>query len=706
MRILISCIPFDRGKSGISVYIRSIIAALAEEGHELTLLIEPGDAVFFPGFQLIEMPRWTRQAPISFVWHLLAVPVLIWRRRRYDFCIIAAANRRAFAFYPLFTVAVVHDLAQYHVAGKYDRFRMFYLKRVLPIFVRRAPAVLAISDSTAHDLKNHWRVPEKKIRMVYNGLSIPAENNPNHDWITRNRLDGTPYILYISRIESPGKNHLNLIRAFELLSENLASRVRLVCAGADWHGAADVHTAASRSPRAERILFPGYLAAGDLADAYRHAECYVFPSFFEGFGLSLIEAMHHGVPCCCSHNSSLGEIGKGAALLFDPESPEEIAAALTEILSSEETRHRLAVAGKERAKQFNWGRHARAIVDWYREDTARNANTVLLGIPVKRARTKDMLDLVIAQGKDRARSGCRILVTLNVDFIVNAIGTWFHRAVPGLLPVLRDADFCCADGMPLVLLSRLLGCPLPERIAGADLVPMLAERAAKEGQSIYLLGGSPENTLRTKEILEERNPSLRIAGLDTSFVSLADSEESRRTDQAICDRINAVRPDLLLVAFGNPKQELWLAKNVSRLDAGVAIGIGGSFNFLAGAVRRAPRWMQRLGLEWIYRVAQEPSRLWKRYALGLLKFGWLGGWEILAAGLCALLLNRRSLSFQYENGGHEVIVDCTGVFRLGNPERLIMLAAIREAGRNACPLRRKGGGILLRFQLWAHRLYF
>ena len=704
MRILVSCIPFDGGKSGISVYMRNVVAALAAEGHELTLLVEPGDAGFFPGFRTVEAPGWTRRAVCSMVYHLFVLPLRI-RRRKYDFCVIAAANRRAFAFYPLFTVAVVHDLAQYHVAGKYDRFRMFYLKHVLPFFIRRAPAVLAISRSTAQDLETFWRVPAEKIRVVYNGLPLPVEGNPAHDWAARNGLAGERYILYISRIESPGKNHLNLIRAFELLPKDIASNVRLVCAGADWHGAEAVHAAAARSPRADRILFTGYLPAADLEDAYRGAACYVFPSFFEGFGLSLVEAMHYGVPCCCSRNSSLGEIGEGAARLFNPERPGEIAAALAEILGSEETRRRLVAAGEERARQFSWSRHAAEIAGWYRESTERrDPDAVLLGIPVTRVDTEGTLRRIVELSRERVPGRCRILVTLNVDFVVNAIDVWFHRGRPGLLPVLRGADFVCADGMPLVLLSRLLGCALPERVAGADLVPLTAERAAAEGLSLYLLGGVPEKTLRACEILRKCFPDLRIVGVDTPFVSLEDSEESRRTDAEICGRVNAVRPDLLLVAFGNPKQELWLARNAAQLEAGAAIGIGGSFNFLCGAVRRAPRWMQRSGLEWIYRIIQEPGRLWKRYGLGLMVFGWLAGWEVAAAWLCAFLPNRRSPSFGYNTMKAAVELDCSGVRRLGDPERLIVLAARLEADRRNCPLRWKNAGLALRFQRWAHRL--
>ena len=112
-------------------------------------------------------------------------------------------------------------------------------------------------------------------------------------------------------------------------------------------------------------------------------------------------------------------------------------------------------------------------------------------------------------------------------------------------------------------------------------------------------------------------PSLRIAGIDPAFVKLGEDQPE------IVERINAAKPDILFVALGNPKQELWMGRSAAKLDVGVMIGVGGSFNFIAGRVKRAPKWVQKSGLEWIYRIIQEPGRLWRRYAYGLVKFSWL-----------------------------------------------------------------------------------
>ena len=216
--------------------------------------------------------------------------------------------------------------------------------------------------------------------------------------------------------------------------------------------------------------------------------------------------------------------------------------------------------------------------------------------------------------------GCRIAATVNVDFIVNTYcATTPTPRNPALAAVLRRAELVIADGMPLVWLSRLLGTPLPERVTGADLVPMIAERAARDHVKLYFLGGAEQYTRRAAEILTERYPGLEIVGIDTPFVKL-DAPNAEELDREICRKINESGASVLLVGFGNPKQEIWAERNRANLKCGIAIGIGGTFNFIAGAVKRAPDWMRHTGTEWIFRIIQEPGRLWKRYGFGILVF--------------------------------------------------------------------------------------
>jgi len=215
------------------------------------------------------------------------------------------------------------------------------------------------------------------------------------------------------------------------------------------------------------------------------------------------------------------------------------------------------------------------------------------------------------------------VATLNVDFVANAVSGWPFGGNDELWEYLKNADMVTADGMPIVLLSKLLRNPLPERVTGADMVPAICRRFAEEGLSVYVLGGDKavvEEAFRKLGFVngqDARCPSSVLVGIDDSFVKLDEDQPE------IVERINAAKPDLLFVALGNPKQELWMGRNAVRLDVPVMIGVGGTFNFITGRVKRAPRWIQRCGLEWIYRIYQEPGRLWRRYAYGLVKFSWL-----------------------------------------------------------------------------------
>jgi N-acetylglucosaminyldiphosphoundecaprenol N-acetyl-beta-D-mannosaminyltransferase len=209
---------------------------------------------------------------------------------------------------------------------------------------------------------------------------------------------------------------------------------------------------------------------------------------------------------------------------------------------------------------------------------------------------------------------------VNADFVVRAIGD------PELRTILQEAHLATADGMPLVWAARLLGAPLKGgRVAGSDFVPALMERAAKKGFSVFLLGARPEVAAQAALKLREQYPELKISGVISPPVS-----PILQMDPSIVDKIKAAKPDILLVAFGNPKQEKWISMYRRQLQVPVMIGVGGTLDFIAGNLKRAPSWMQRTGLEWLFRLLQEPRRLWRRYVVDLVVFSlffsthWLG----------------------------------------------------------------------------------
>ncbi len=197
---------------------------------------------------------------------------------------------------------------------------------------------------------------------------------------------------------------------------------------------------------------------------------------------------------------------------------------------------------------------------------------------------------------------CGRVFTPNLDHVVRAERDAAFREA------YAAAALSLADGAPIVWAARLLGAPLPERVAGSDLMWPLAERAARAGWRVYLLGAGPGVAEAAAAALRRRL-GLAVVGTDAPAIRLEGPDESA----AALARIQATRPQLLLVALGAPKQEIWLHRHRTALAGVVSLGIGAGLDFVAGRVPRAPRWMARAGLEWAWRLAREPRRLWRRY---------------------------------------------------------------------------------------------
>jgi N-acetylglucosaminyldiphosphoundecaprenol N-acetyl-beta-D-mannosaminyltransferase len=178
---------------------------------------------------------------------------------------------------------------------------------------------------------------------------------------------------------------------------------------------------------------------------------------------------------------------------------------------------------------------------------------------------------------------------------------------------MQVADLAIPDGISVVMASRLLGFPLPERVTGGDLMESLCAEAARYGFRVFLLGGPPGVAMTAADKLRQQFPGLQVCGTYCPPLGFEfDPAELARMRAAI----NEASPDLLCVAFGAPKQEVWMQQNRSLLSAGVMLAVGAAFERHAGLRRRAPRWVQRIALEWLFRLILEPRRLWRRYLIG------------------------------------------------------------------------------------------
>lgn len=237
----------------------------------------------------------------------------------------------------------------------------------------------------------------------------------------------------------------------------------------------------------------------------------------------------------------------------------------------------------------------------------------------------------------------RQVITLNPEILYRA------QKEPQLLSVINSADLVTADGVGVVWAARMYGARLPGRVTGIDLMLALVERAAREGWRVFLLGAAPGVAAEAARRLKQRHPGLVVAGTQHGYFRAAvewpaaeaggalparapgglpggdaggrAGSPVETSERDVVEQVRAAKPDLLFVALGAPKQELFIARHKEELGAVVAMGVGGSFDVLAGKVRRAPAWMRRLGLEWLGRLFIEPRRF--RRMLVLPRFAWL-----------------------------------------------------------------------------------
>ena len=196
------------------------------------------------------------------------------------------------------------------------------------------------------------------------------------------------------------------------------------------------------------------------------------------------------------------------------------------------------------------------------------------------------------------------VVTPNVDHI-----NQLHDD-PEFFEIYRNADLVLVDSMILLWSAKYLNTPFKEKISGSDLFPALCETASSKGYKIFLLGGRPGAAEKAIEEIKKKHPLITIAG---SYCPPYGFEKDEEENQGIIEMIQKARPDILFVGLGAPKQEKWIYRNMNACSVPVSIGVGVTFEFIARMVKRAPVWMQKNGLEWLWRLIQEPTRLWKRY---------------------------------------------------------------------------------------------
>ena len=362
MRVGISTSVIQRGKTGVAQYVFALLKALSSQsgGHQFTLFVLDEDLPFFEfareGMEIVRVAEQFRAPLRNILWHQRELPRLA-REKRLDVLHIPSYRRMLWPK-PCPLVATIHDLAPFHVSGKYDWMRMFYGRVVARRLARRQDRIIAISENTARDIALFFGIARQRIAVIHNGLDHerfrPGSTEEASRAIAQQHGIEKPFFLYVARLEHPGKNHVPLIAAFENFKARTGSDWQLVFGGSDWHGAEAIHAAIRNSRFARDIRCLGFVPDDKLPELYRAAEVFVYPSLFEGFGMPPIEAMASGCPVISSTRGSLGEVVAAAAATVDPADIGSMAEQLTRMATDPERREQLRSAGLVRAAQFDW----------------------------------------------------------------------------------------------------------------------------------------------------------------------------------------------------------------------------------------------------------------------------------------------------------------------------------------------------------------
>jgi glycosyltransferase involved in cell wall biosynthesis len=360
LKIGIDTFACDGGKSGIGVYLLQLLRRLPRFEERFELFGWEFDRFTFaeaaPEADYIPLETRTGSLPNT-LWHLLSYPDFA-RAQNFNLAFFPAANRRLPFRSPCPTVGTVHDMAAYRGPRRNREHLGAVLRMMMPDSLRNLDRVIAVSAWVRDELVEVARVPASRIEVVHGGVDLeafhPRPRNDESVVLIQPFSFRRPYILYASRVDHPVKNHVGLIKAFEIFKARTKHPHRLVLAGSEKKGAAAVRRAAAKSPYRNDIFFTGYFPMRNLPELYAGADIVVVPSRYEGFGMGALEAMASGVPVACARAASLPEVADHAALYFDPDDAEDMADRIVTLTTDRECYREYRKRGLERAQLFSW----------------------------------------------------------------------------------------------------------------------------------------------------------------------------------------------------------------------------------------------------------------------------------------------------------------------------------------------------------------
>ena len=382
MKIGFTTSVIQRGKTGVAQYVFALLRAMLPhaEKHEFILFVLEEDLPLFDfakgKMKLIPVAEQFRPAVKNVLWHQTELPKLA-KKLNLDVLHVPSYRRMLWRA-PCPLVATIHDLAPFHIAGKYDWKRMIYGRVIVKQLARRQDEIIAVSENTARDIKTFFGLGRDRVKVVWNGIDharfCPGSTEAAKTVAAQKWKLDRPFFLYVSRLEHPAKNHVRLIEAFNQFKAATKSGWLLALGGSDWHGAEAIHAAAAASPFKGDIRFLGFVSDAALPGLYNATDVFIYPSLFEGFGFPPIEAMACGVPVVSSTRGSLREVVADAALTVEPENVVDMAVALAKMSGSADERNRWRAAGFVNARRFDWKENAAQTLAVYDRAMGRRKN--------------------------------------------------------------------------------------------------------------------------------------------------------------------------------------------------------------------------------------------------------------------------------------------------------------------------------------------
>ena len=372
MRIGITTSVIQRAQTGVGQYLMALIRALLPytSKHQFSLFVLEEDKPLFAfaaeAMQIIEVSERMRRPLRDILWHQTGLVQCV---ENYGIDVLHVPSYRRMVWrHPCPLVTTIHDLAPFRVKRKYDLLRMMYCRLVVPWLAHRQHRIITPSEATARDVQTFMSIPSQRTQVIYNGIDQerfqPGSREAAREEVARkHRIQGS-YILYVARLEHPGKNHVRLIEAFGEFKRRTSSDCSLVFCGGDWHGSEAIHQAIRSSPYSASIFSLGFVQDADLPGLYRAAQVFIYPSLHEGFGFPPLEAMACGCPVISSASGSLREVIGEAALVIDPEDVGSMAEALCS-WNLGRTPEDWVQRGLQQAAKFGWARTASETVQVY-----------------------------------------------------------------------------------------------------------------------------------------------------------------------------------------------------------------------------------------------------------------------------------------------------------------------------------------------------